>query len=394
MNQDDDFIFECKEELYSENEDEDQLIEEASLINPLANVGNDSFNSQENRLKMIQENEALLYKLNRHLTSQENMKVNPLSNQDERYPYDDSNSNEGRPPLPLECILLEERQTSFPCEQCDKVFKYKKGMREHMRRIHTDRTIVECTICKAKICNFSMTRHVRTQHMKTAFECKKCSRNFSKQEILDRHMSSKHKKHYCLFCTKVFPDNRKLTSHMRIYHELRPYPCPACNRFFTTKQGMHQHLLLHTGKRPYTCDICGDTFIQKSNLNFHRKIHPGPLPPIQPTSVKHIIKKFTQYFEYKRRKQEKEKKIKENTEMAIDGNKYQKEAIDRKEQEKKDKESENIKITGTDFSATNVENEENTSNIKIREKTEENKIFINHSEIENEDLRVTVKKEI
>ena len=382
------FSIECKEEWPDrENENVDKLIEESSSINPLAYHENDSFINQENRLHINEKNQAAFFYSNGPL----NWEKNPLSLSDSEnhssIQYERSlnqvNPISDGPPLPLECILLEEKQTTFPCELCDKVFKYKRGMREHMRRCHTDKTMVDCSICGAKCSKFSLSRHKRTQHMKSAFECKKCGKNFNTKEILDVHTRKKHKKYHCLFCNKIFPDNKKVNSHMRIYHDLRPYPCPACNRPFTTKQGMHQHLLLHTGKRPYACDICGETYIQKSNLNFHRKSHPGPLPPVQPTSIAHIVKKFTQILEYKRRKQGKGKKKKENERKITDQDQIPKEDEDRDE--------EKISEIEVNLKEAKEESREKSENIHLdKEKLEENKL--GNDEL-HEELITRIKKE-
>lgn len=277
---------------------DNKLIEEENVVNPLAIDDNDDLN-QESRIPINFTNTPIIIN--------KNFGKNPFSLSGK---IEENNSN--RPLLPLECVLLEENPTNFPCDLCDKVFKYKRGMREHMRRIHTNVVQIECTTCGVKCSQYTMARHVRTHHTPTPFECKKCKKTFVRKENLESHMQRKHKKYPCPFCTKVFPDSRKLNSHMRIYHDLRPFPCMVCNKHFTTKQGMHQHLLLHTGKRPYVCDICQETFIQKSNLNFHRKSHPGPLPPAPTTSVQHILDKFIQNWERKRRA--KRKKIENGNE--------------------------------------------------------------------------------
>ncbi|XP_043482657.1 zinc finger protein 652-B-like isoform X13 [Leptopilina heterotoma] len=333
------FQVECKDE-WIENDDNDdvdddnddsndKLIEEDNVVNPLAIDEHDI--NQENRIQINFPNTPIIIN--------KNFGKNPFSLSGKN---EENNSNQ--PPLPLECVLLEENPTNFPCDLCDKVFKYKRGMREHMKRIHTNIVQIECTTCGLKCSQYTMARHVRTHHTPTPFQCKKCKKTFVRKENLEAHMQRKHKKYPCPFCTKVFPDSRKLNSHMRIYHDLRPFPCMVCNKHFTTKQGMHQHLLLHTGKRPYACDICQETFIQKSNLNFHRKSHPGPLPPAPTTSVQHILQKFMQNWERKRRAKRKKT---ENDDKDFEEDETADETVEKKKKnfkEKKEEKKESQKV--------------------------------------------------
>lgn len=362
------FPVECKDEWLDDDNDNDnnKLIEEENVVNPLAIDEQDMIKNQENRF--LPTNQIKIHFIqNSSILFKKKLEKNPFS-----LPV--KNLNEG-PPLPLECILLEENPTSFPCDMCDKVFKYKRGMREHMKRIHTSLTLKECLVCGIKCSQFQMSRHVRTHHAPTPFECKKCKKTFRKEENLETHIQHKHKRHPCPFCTKVFPDSRKLNSHMRIYHDLRPFPCMVCNKHFTTKQGMHQHLLLHTGKRPYHCDICEETFIQKSNLNFHRKSHPGPLPPAPITSVKHILQKFIQMWERKKKnkknkKDNKEKIFKENDEIIEEEFDKSEEKSDKETSEKNDNEKKDKK-----------KNDNNDIKRKLKKNEDEN--LINNSDKES-----------
>ena len=78
------------------------------------------------------------------------------------------------------------------------------------------------------------------------FECDQCSKTFSLQGHLSRHMTSVHeglKPFECDLCEKSFSHLDKLSSHVRAVHDgLKPFECPKCSKTFSYKHTLMRHL--------------------------------------------------------------------------------------------------------------------------------------------------------
>ncbi|XP_024881914.1 transcriptional regulator ovo-like [Temnothorax curvispinosus] len=67
------------------------------------------------------------------------------------------------------------------------------------------------------------------------FTCRVCSKTFSLQRLLNRHMKchSDVKRYLCTFCRKGFNDTFDLKRHTRTHTGVRPYKCFLCEKSFT-----------------------------------------------------------------------------------------------------------------------------------------------------------------
>lgn len=91
----------------------------------------------------------------------------------------------------------------------------------------------------------------------------------------------------CTFCSKSFPSNASLITHIRTHTNERPFQCGYCEKAFKQKGALKVHLRLHTGESPYSCRICDKCFRQYINLQCHiRKAHGLALEAIKRHTVK------------------------------------------------------------------------------------------------------------
>ncbi|XP_053627025.1 uncharacterized protein [Cherax quadricarinatus] len=104
------------------------------------------------------------------------------------------------------------------------------------------------------------------------FVCRICSKTFSLQRLLNRHMKchSDVKRYLCTFCGKGFNDTFDLKRHTRTHTGVRPYKCNLCEKSFTQRCSLESHCLKVHGvqhsyaykerrSKVYVCEECGHT---------------------------------------------------------------------------------------------------------------------------------------
>ncbi|XP_070491358.1 transcriptional regulator ovo-like isoform X1 [Chironomus tepperi] len=104
------------------------------------------------------------------------------------------------------------------------------------------------------------------------FMCRICSKHFTLQRLLNRHMKchSDIKRYLCTFCGKGFNDTFDLKRHTRTHTGVRPYKCNLCEKSFTQRCSLESHCLKVHGvqhqyaykerrTKMYVCEECGHT---------------------------------------------------------------------------------------------------------------------------------------
>lgn len=120
------------------------------------------------------------------------------------------------------------------------------------------------------------------------FMCRVCSKKFTLQRLLNRHMKchSDVKRFLCTFCGKGFNDTFDLKRHTRTHTGVRPYRCIMCDKSFTQRCSLEshclkvhgvQHAFAHKERRHklYVCEECGHTTVEPEVHYLHLKqLHP------------------------------------------------------------------------------------------------------------------------
>ena len=112
------------------------------------------------------------------------------------------------------------------------------------------------------------------------FECELCKKQFTKIEILKRHIKTHLKDKvrdwsllshlfylYCLllqefkctYCTKTFDRRDVLNDHVRNHTGEKPFQCTVCNKKFTRGFVLLRHMRTH-GEGAFKCDFCLKSF--------------------------------------------------------------------------------------------------------------------------------------
>ncbi|KAF7991185.1 hypothetical protein HCN44_002747 [Aphidius gifuensis] len=214
-------------------------------------------------------------------------------------PEDNCNyRNRSKHELKVHIARKHNDEYNFPCDQCDKKYKVKGDLTNHVRFDHIEKPVI-CEVC-GKTCrnSHSLFVHQKFAHFKASFECNICKRRMVTQENLDEHMfrQHEHREHaQCPQCSKIFNKASVLKIHMRIHSGERPYACKLCEKKFVRRTALRQHALTHTDFKPYVCDVvvngvvCGKSFTQKPGLTCHRKTHPGDHPAAPPVFISQFL---------------------------------------------------------------------------------------------------------
>ncbi|MEQ2281914.1 hypothetical protein AMECASPLE_035207, partial [Ameca splendens] len=80
--------------------------------------------------------------------------------------------------------------------------------------------------------------------------CRKCDKIFQHLENYVGHLKE-HRQYSCLVCGEGFSQRSKLTRHIRVHPDAKPFRCPLCHETFIQKGLLQEHLHLHT-RHKYT----------------------------------------------------------------------------------------------------------------------------------------------
>jgi ovo len=81
-------------------------------------------------------------------------------------------------------------------------------------------------------------------------------------------------KFVCRICSKSFTLQRLLNRHMKCHSDVKRYLCTFCGKGFNDTFDLKRHTRTHTGVRPYKCNLCEKSFTQRCSLESHcLKVH-------------------------------------------------------------------------------------------------------------------------
>lgn len=159
----------------------------------------------------------------------------------------------------------------YKCELCQADFKFKKSIKEHMRRVHTVSTLTG------------------------TYECDQCSRKFKNDSTLQKH-KKRHlpKPHKCRYCGKGWVYKSELEQHERTHEENRQFCCEICGRRYKEKTDLSKHVKkIHLNlprkqtnkkkvvtKEEFQCELCSKIILGENSYLTHKILHnipPGSL---------------------------------------------------------------------------------------------------------------------
>ena len=152
----------------------------------------------------------------------------------------------------------KKQEGQFVCENCNKMFSSKKGVKRHIFRVHENQN---------------------------AFECKSCDYVSSDKSNFERHVRSVHDKqkplnvHKCEYCNYDSINKSNIEKHVKSIHEKQKpsnvFNCKYCDFDSVHRSNIERHVKsMHDKQKPLNvikCEFCDYTCRDKNNLARHIK---------------------------------------------------------------------------------------------------------------------------
>ncbi|CAH0731002.1 unnamed protein product, partial [Brenthis ino] len=161
---------------------------------------------------------------------------------------------------------IHQERKKIKCIQCNKYFVSERSYQNHLK--YTS--------------NHAL--HYREYVLK--YKCSTCQKGYRTKTELRDHINYNHMgktQHKCPICDKAIATRRGVGRHVKRVHQdikenARDVICQTCGKAFRHTKSLEEHERIHTGERPLSCTICGRTFRQRASLYTHnRRVHKMPL---------------------------------------------------------------------------------------------------------------------
>lgn len=208
-----------------------------------------------------------------------------------------------------EHLLTHNVNRPYVCNVCDKGFVRKDHLTRHSKIHKRNKYVCECNVCKTpakhktgteKCCSANLHQDHEIHQDSTAAEPNvqqqtadapqnsEVAQPPEQPQIHDNNNTEepRREKHICEFCNKELSSLRYLHEHL-FNHTGRPFICHICNKSYNTKGHLSRHVETHSTDRcktkkisliQYNCELCDKQFRRKHSFNEHKFIHTGEKP--------------------------------------------------------------------------------------------------------------------
>lgn len=174
-------------------------------------------------------------------------------------------------------IAKEDVPKSYPCNECEKVFKCPMALKKHMFK-HTGQELpFPCNICgKRFVINSALKDHLMRHAGIKNYVCPYCGVGKTTRQEWNTHIATHNteKKFKCDLCPHASHNKQNLRMHVRVVHEkIKDYACQYCGKTFGKSNACKMHEMTHTGEKKCECKVCGKRFLYPKGLTKHLKTH-------------------------------------------------------------------------------------------------------------------------
>ena len=165
-------------------------------------------------------------------------------------------------------ILLKINNRKKPtCKKCGKKYKTKTTLLRHVREVHNEMSKHHCPYCDLiSTRKDSVNVHITRAHPHRALL------GDARKENADQALIYKR---MCSTCSKMFPNENLLKSHIKQVHDKKPaFKCRHCDKMFEYQSRYEAHFKReHFRIREHECHVCHKMFSSNSYLKIHLKKH-------------------------------------------------------------------------------------------------------------------------
>ena len=173
----------------------------------------------------------------------------------------------------------------YPCDKCEYVASRTSHLKQHIRNVHAPKQI-KCTLCKFTTTGESyLVKHMKSVHdlSEARYSCDKCEHVSKSQHSLRLHKRIKHLtgvRFQCDKCDYFSPLKYLLKEHKAIKHDGVRFQCDQCLYSATKMYNLKVHIQTkHEGVVRLLCDECDYTCNHSSHLKVHKKTKHNPAFP-------------------------------------------------------------------------------------------------------------------
>lgn len=176
-------------------------------------------------------------------------------------------------------LKTNQKRREYTCHHCQKVFKKKWNLQQHLPTHEGHEKPYKCELCPASYaCKQNLVVHVRRHKGEKPFTCHFCTSSFAStsERYTHERCHTGERPYVCEFCGMGHTTSSHLNNHRRTQHlDERNFVCDICDkRFSRPAQLRMHHTYIHTDMpRNHVCTICKAAFKGKTTLKAHLKIH-------------------------------------------------------------------------------------------------------------------------